>query len=348
MRMICEKKSWLYAALAVVLSLALTLPFMHAYAYELVDTEKTCTIAVSVSEQVGGEKSYADDLKTVSIPVRLYRVADITKTAKYEPIDAMEGLDIEKIGHDEAVDAEKLLEIAGQAAVKLGLQDAEGNAAEEYPDADVEFDVENGSTERGGIPTGLYLVWIAPVNTAEYAYTFSPYLVSLPNNTYFTDENDEWNYGPVTVGIKPEREERYGKLEIQKTLNTYNTSLGEAIFVFQVEATKEVDGEKKKVYSNMVTLNFSEPGMRSAVIDQIPAESEVTVKEVYSGAAYEITEGADGYTLKLKAADESDEAQKVAFTNDYNEGNNHGTGIVNHFEYDGNGFAGKQIKDNQK
>lgn len=214
---------------------------------------------------------------------------------------------------------------------------------------------------------GLYLVWVKPVAAPKCEYTFLPYLVSLPNNEYgqTPDASDSWIYD-VTVGLKPQQRVRYLNLEIVKSLTTYNESLGEAMFVFQVEAVKtDKDAEGKEtskvVYSDMLGMNFKEPGQQSVLVKKIPAGTKVTVKEVYTGASYKLTGWggetwnpasevftgeADNPTIEITALlgasgevnggideDGVETAAKITFTNDYDETTTFGTGIVNHFTY---------------
>ena len=79
-----------------------------------------------------------------------------------------------------------------------------------------------GAAESTGVisdlKTGMYLVQAETVQTSEYTYDFTPYLVSLPNN-YYSKENpdDTWVYD-VTTGMKPQQTQRYGDLEIVKDL----------------------------------------------------------------------------------------------------------------------------------
>ena len=83
----------------------------------------------------------------------------------------------------------------------------------------------------GDLSTGMYLVVAESVQSPEYTYDFTPYLISLPNNYYSETEDDTWVYD-VTTGLKPAQTERYGDLVIEKTLTAYNATLGGADFIF--------------------------------------------------------------------------------------------------------------------
>ena len=173
----------------------------------------------------------------------------------------------------------------------------------------------------------MYLVQAETVQTSEYTYDFTPYLVSLPNN-YYSKENpdDTWEYD-VTTGMKPQQTQRYGDLEIVKDLTEYNASLKDALFVFQVEGTRN----GKQVYSDVVSIKFNQAGEKSVLVKHLPAGTVVTVKEVYAGGSYSNTSG-DTQEAKIVAEGVTDNPASVSFTNTYNGKLIPGTGIVNHFE----------------
>ena len=215
--------------------------------------------------------------------------------------------------------------------------------------ADAEIIVENGIGTMQGLPQGMYLVWVMPVETDSYRYTFLPYLVSLPNNSYDAEvpgSIDEWEY-EATVGLKPRQNQRYGSLLIRKNLHNYKEALGTAMFVFRVEARKDLnhDGEKEIVYSDVVGLEFDAACEKEAVVEHIPAGSEVTVEEIYSGSAYTI-QGSAVKELTIWAKDSNDAGNlpAVEFANDYDDRVTYGTGAVNHFTHDGNGWSGNRVQ----
>ena len=214
--------------------------------------------------------------------------------------------------------------------------------------ADAEIIVDNGIGTMQGLPQGMYLVWVMPVETDSYQYTFLPYLVSLPNNSYdaaVPGSVDEWEY-ETAVGLKPRQNLLYGGLRIRKRLDTYNGALGEAMFVFMVEARKDLDhdGEKEIVYSNVVGLEFDASGTKEAVIEHIPAGSEVTVEEIYSGSAYTVQGSArKEVTVWAGNGNGAGDMPAVEFTNDYDNRVTYGTGAVNHFTHDGNGWLGNRM-----
>ena len=175
------------------------------------------------------------------------------------------------------------------------------------------------------------------------SYLFQPYLIALPNRDAV---GEEWVYD-VTVNLKPERQARYGALRITKKLENYHADKGDAMFIFQVEAVKD----NETVYSNVVQLDMTKAGTESILIEKIPVGAKVTVTEIYSGAAYELTAGEKTQVVEIpprKADDGTEQSAEVSFTNDYN-GKHFGTGVVNQFDSTSNahGWTWKKIVKNQ-
>ena len=208
--------------------------------------------------------------------------------------------------------------MAGQA---MEIADRMGNSS---PAGHTTLNPASGEgMEIRDLSTGLYLIAARDVESPQYIYSFTPYLVSLPGNDYGQEgAPDDWKY-EVTVSLKPSREDRYGDLEIIKSLKTFNSTLGGADFIFSIEAEK--DGVI--VYSDVKSIVFDGAGTKSIKIaEQIPAGAVVTVTEVYSGASYEVISD-----LTQTETIIAEETVSVNFTNDYNDGLNGGTSVVNHF-----------------
>lgn len=291
---------------AAALALMLTVPAVMytANAATGIDTDRDC----SVSFQLDGT---FQELESLEIPVKLYQVAKVDEAGDYETLTGFESLDLESVDHETT--AREWEEKASQAVqiIEKGdnIQPAQTTTVEEGEE---------------GLSTGMYLVEAQQVQSPEYTYSFTPYLLALPDN-YYSDTNpdDSWVYD-VTTGLKPEQEVRYGSIQINKTLDTYNATLGGASFIFSVEAVK--DGET--VYSDVVSLVFDGPGTRSVEVGNIPAGAQVTVTEVYSGSSYQIV-GNDVATAVISA----ETPAQVSFANTYDGSNNGGSSIVNHFTY---------------
>ncbi|XCP84643.1 DUF5979 domain-containing protein [Roseburia hominis] len=146
--------------------------------------------------------------------------------------------------------------------------------------------------------------------------------------------DDEWLYD-VTVGLKPSREPLEGDMKIRKTLNTYNESLGEVTFVFEVTGKDPVTGEV--VYNNVVSMNFDDgtpTGTQTVKITGLPVGTVVTVKEIYNGGSYK--EVSADYTTTIEPTkDGVSQTKPVTFVNDYDDKLKKGCGIVNHFDFVG-------------
>lgn len=315
---------------AAALALALAMPAMmyqNVQAATGIETDRKC----SVEFQVDGDFS---ELKTLDISVYLYKVADVEETGAYTALNGFQDLELDKINSETT--ALEWEEMAAQASELIQDQNIEP----------VETAVlENGAGTAREMDTGMYLVEARQVQSPEYTYSFTPYLLSLPNNYYSSTQDDTWVYD-VTTGLKPEQELRYGSIQLNKTLDIYNETLGETTFIFSVEAEKEnSQGIMENVYSNVVSLVFDGPGTKSVQVDNLPAGAQVTVTEVYSGASYELTTAAS-QTVTVIAEGETGNPVTVSFANTYNGENNGGSSIVNHFGYTApeNG-AGSDVED---
>lgn len=263
-----------------------------------------------------------EELLELNIDVGLYKVADVNVSGKYiapekgaELYNALkESLD----GVSSKTTAEEWLSIAENAMKQI---DASENLK---PVRQVKLNDPNPGDGKkiSGLSTGLYLVVAHQVESDQYIYSFTPYLVSLPGNNYGQEgANDDWIYD-VEVSLKPSRENRFGDLEIIKALKTYNATLGGATCVFRIEAEK--DGI---VYSDVKSIVFDAAGTKSITIaKKIPAGAVVTVTEVYSGASYKLTSDPEKAQIII-----ADQTVSVDFTNDYDDRLNGGTSVVNHF-----------------
>lgn len=320
MKKTIKKGSALALALALMLS-ATILP--KVYAAFGIDTEKSCSLTFEL------DGTY-QELNGLTIPIHLYRVADVEENGEYKVLAGYEDLDLASINDKTtAEDWEKLAGKASELVEKLAAD----------PDAEVQMQKPDGGDKSTGIAdnlsTGMYLVIAELVQSAAYTYDFIPYLISLPNNYYGQTQDDTWVYD-VTTGLKPSQTQRYGDLVIDKTLTAYNATLGGADFIFQVEAERDFE----VVYSNVVSISFDAPGTKSVKIEHIPAGAAVTVTEVYSGASYELT--SDGTQQTVIAADDT---VGVSFENTYDHRNNGGSSVVNRFTYNDGDWDWEQQKD---
>lgn len=303
----------------------------------------------------GAEDGPGPDSSPRAIQVNLYRIAEVDEGGRYKLLAdyaASEGL-----SGLEAADADTTAQQwAGWAA--SAAQRAVGTVGEDgileppaggqlQPDGSAEIALQDGKAAGAveNLSVGLYLVDVEPVVTDGCRYSFIPYLISLPNRSYRAQdaegqEADEWIYGNeegkrIYVGLKPEREDRYGDLILEKRIRDYSETFRGASFVFEIKAVRD----DRVVYNDVVSLDFDSYGTESVRIEKLPVGAEVTVTEVYSGANYV---PADGNNVKSAVIAAGEETVKVSFENEYKGTNNGGNAsVVNHFVY-GKDEAGQE------
>ena len=314
-----------------LLAVALTFPLLTlpgAKAASAINTGQKCSIEFDIS----GNSS---ELLSASIPVNLYKVASVDQSGNYTGIGAFSKLDLSSVSADN-LDAAAATWVERAAEAKKLLKD------------DTEPTTTTLTQGRGtatGLDTGLYLVDTPKVITPNYTYTFTPYLVSLPTNNYYSGNgaSDDWIYDLTkeynsAVGLKPEQHVRYGNLVINKELVDHNATFGNnATFVFQIDITT-LDNKKE---TRIEELTFDAAGSHSVTIEKIPAGSHVTVTEVYSGASYELASAKSQKTDIIANPEKKSEVEfgpaEVSFINKHNGRTNGGYGVKNNFKLDENG-----------
>lgn len=311
-----------------LLAVALTFPLLTlpgAKAASAINTGQKCSIEFDIS----GNSS---ELLSASIPVNLYKVASVDESGNYTGIGAFSKLDLSSVSADN-LDAAAATWVERAAEAKKLLKD------------DTEPTTTTLTQGRGtatGLDTGLYLVDTPKVITPNYTYTFTPYLVSLPTNNYYSGNgaSDDWIYDLTkeynsAVGLKPEQHVRYGNLVINKELVDHNATFGNnATFVFQIDITT-LD---KKTETRIEELTFNAAGSHSVTIEKIPAGSHVKVTEVYSGASYELASAKSQETDIIANPEKETEVEfkpaKVSFINKHDGRTNGGYGVKNNFKLD--------------
>lgn len=314
-----------------LLAVALTFPLFTlpgAKAASAINTGQKCSIEFDIS----GNSS---ELLSASIPVNLYKVASVDESGNYTGIGAFSKLDLSSVSADN-LDAAAATWVERAAEAKKLLKD------------DTEPTTTTLTQGRGtatGLDTGLYLVDTPKVITPNYTYTFTPYLVSLPTNNYYSGNgaSDDWIYDLTkeynsAVGLKPEQHVRYGNLVINKELVDHNATFGNnATFVFQIDITT-LDNKKE---TRIEELTFDAAGSHSVTIEKIPAGFHVTVTEVYSGASYELASAKSQKTDIIANPEKKSEVEfrpaEVSFINKHNGRTNGGYGVKNNFKLDENG-----------
>lgn len=313
-----------------LLAVALTFPLLTlpgAKAASAINTGQKCSIEFDIS----GNSS---ELLSASIPVNLYKVASVDESGNYTATDAFSKLDLSSVSADNLDAAAATWAERAAEAKKLLKDDTEPTTTT----------LTQGRGTATGLDTGLYLVDTPKVITPNYTYTFTPYLVSLPTNNYYSGNgaSDGWIYDLTkeynsAVGLKPEQHVRYGNLVINKELVDHNATFGNnATFVFQIDITT-LD---KKKETRIEELTFSAAGSHSVTIEKIPAGSHVKVTEVYSGASYELASAKSQETDIIANPEKETEVEfrpaEVSFINKHDGRTNGGYGVKNNFKLDEN------------
>ena len=311
-----------------LLAVALTFPLLTlpgAKAASAINTGQKCSIEFDIS----GNSS---ELLSASIPVNLYKVASVDVSGNYTATGTFAKLDLSSVSADNLDTAAATWSERAAEAKKLLKDDTEPTTTT----------LTQGRGTATGLDTGLYLVDTPKVITTNYTYTFTPYLVSLPTNNYYSGNgaSDDWIYDLTkesnsAVGLKPEQHVRYGNLVINKELVDHNATFGNnATFVFQIDITT-LD---KKTETRIEELTFNAAGSDSVTIEKIPAGSHVKVTEVYSGASYELASAKSQETDIIANPEKETEVEfkpaKVSFINKHDGRTNGGYGVKNNFKLD--------------
>lgn len=132
---------------------------------------------------------------------------------------------------------------------------------------------------------------------------------------------------PISVNLFCEETVKNGTLEIVNTLNNYNPDMGIATFIYRIQAT--TGGQE--VYSNLVKMNFEASGTKSIVVEGIPINTQVNVKEIYTGGPYNCTNNIE------KSYNQTDN-HTVNYINEYNNKDLQSAITIMKFEHLENGW----------
>lgn len=325
MRMVRLKKGHLAALMALVLTVSCVC-VTSVNAADAIDTAAKCSLTLTVPS----DSAYYKDTAKPAITAKIYKVASVSAARDFTAIGDY-GVDIPTLVKQNDTDA-----WAAAAVTAAGTLSDKTAVAEVPLKAGAGTTVISGKAEN--LETGMYLVEMDSVNSPEYTYSFTPYFISLPNNLYYSTgktTDDKWIYDAAS-DIKIGQEQRFGSLEIVKTLDTYNSTFGKTTFVFRIEGTRN-----GATYSNVVSIDFTAAGQQTQKIDNLPAGMDVTVTEVYSGASYKLTTD-ETKTVKIIADGEEGAPVKAEFTNTYSNETKHGYGVANHFNYNDGDWSWSQ------
>ena len=242
-----------------LLALALAFPLLTlpgARAANAIKTDRKCSVAFNVS---GEDNELTAD--GTNIKVNLYKVADVDVSGNYTATGAFKTLDVSSVSADDKDAASEWADRA-KAAQEMLTTEVKPTTVTLKKGSGIQSDLATGI--QSDLATGLYLVDTPKVVTTNYTYTFTPYLVSLPTNNYYTSGDDDWIYNLTdtnAIGLKPEEHARYGDLVINKTLANHNATTGKkATFVFQIDITPL---KSDKTETRIESLDFEAAGNSS-------------------------------------------------------------------------------------
>lgn len=199
--------------------------------------------------------------------------------------------------------------------------------------------VRNGRAEFTDLMEGLYL--LVPENAENAAktkeYSFLPTVIPLP----FSDSEGRLTVKSIEVNLKPGEKQLTGSIRIIKNIIGWNNLLTSTTAVFKVTGR---DGNNEIVYSNVFSLQFTAPGTKSFLIDNLPAGITFTVEEVYDGVAY----SPDAHPVQVQEV-KAGETAVFEFTNTYDGGMVDSVSVENHYYKDESGNPNfRQLEDSTK
>lgn len=348
----------LLISIASILCVGLVLMgVQRAVAVNLTPMESTITVKMQQST----DPIIAAQEAEARVSYDLYKVAGAIQDAGY---DAYHFEPIASLANISGVDWAKPSSDAYKAIAEAATAQVAPWASESTALKPVRQSIPLGET-ASGLDAGLYLIiaYGSGLGPDQYktdvpgetiavsernVFTFQPQVVAVPSRAVeagqvpSTAGTGEWQ-NDVTAYLKPGIAPRYGTLQINKTLLTYDDQ-HPAGFVFQIDAyNSEADYNNgaAAIFSTVESIPFTAAGMQSVTVGRIPAGSYVRVTEVYSGTSYTV----QGEGLQIVSSLAPDpvgggdlpQGNGVSFVNDFNGNSNHSGSVVNRFE---NGDAG--------
>lgn len=198
-----KKLKQLSAVVFAVMLACLGIAQQKVYAAGRVEVDAKCSVKIDVTGSTYGE------IKELPITVNLYRVAKIDVDGSYQAVDTI-SVDFSKVSSKTtARDWEKM------------AHDVKSQVDQEHMEVTAAGKTAGGVVTIDNLSTGLYLVDAQKVLSDHNQYDFTPFLISLPNNYYYSDTTkDEWVYKNVEISLKPEKTDRYGDQKNNDNLNT--------------------------------------------------------------------------------------------------------------------------------
>lgn len=142
---------------------------LNVQAETKVNKDTTCSITFKIP------KAYQSQLQKEEIPVRLYRIADITEQGFYNDVQGYESLKLSEMCGD--VTAQQLEEKAAEASKLL-----KADVWKEQPEVTPEYEllIVNNQVSAEELAQGLYLVCVKATQKGQESYQALPYIISLP------------------------------------------------------------------------------------------------------------------------------------------------------------------------
>lgn len=174
--------------------LILSMSSVEVQAASPIEQKQACSLTVEIPV------AYRSALHGEVIPVRLYRIADITENGGYTDLNGYEELELGKLSG--SVTAAQLEVAAERTAAFL-----QADSWEEQPQTVPykEFVIIDDRGVQNDILPGLYLVCVKPTQIGKSIYEAMPYIISLPCLFEESDgagnRNQEWSYD-VTIDLK--------------------------------------------------------------------------------------------------------------------------------------------------
>ena len=296
------KRNFIFLSIAILIMASVGIHKINAA--PRVEIDKPVTIVAQVSSD--DTSVFATQFKG-TVTIELYKIATLDESGTPSLTASFEGKGIDLT----VLDKKPTVDDIKDKIVNPALVATEGMSTNDVITIDrSKADLGSKEIENGA---GIYLYKPLAISDKRYAYTFTSYVVFAPTSTFIQSGagDDTWNY-ESTFTLKAEEEPLYGSLDITKTLDTFNTSLGTAAFVYKVTAVRD----EETVFSNVYTIDMYGPETRTRTIHNIPADSTVTVTEVYTGASYMLVSEASKEAY-IVADELEEERAEVTFENDY-------------------------------
>lgn len=241
-----------------------------AYAFDPVNLSQPASLTIYANDE---------EVPLAGVGFELYRVASMTEAAQFEllpPFSAYAG-DVNKM--ENAADW-----ILFAEEMKLLAEGVEPDAAATSRD--------DGLAEFSELAPGLYLVSGVPVEILPWAYTFTPFMVSIPNR----DAEDVWVYD-VFSDVKLEKLPARTDIEVVKLWDDQGHS-GDRPNSIYVDLY--CDGEQ------IAAAQLHDGNSWSHVFEDLPAAHEYTVKEREVPFWYEVSYEVINGVLVLRNTHRSD------------------------------------------